>query len=111
MIQPRNGAVVMNGRTTPVRALNQMTNVQKATESGTPANPTWDSGMEAVATESSDVSGWIQKRMRSKSRAFGGLNFKSVEAGAMGEGFCSTSPLLAQGHDANSSQQDETVQG
>jgi hypothetical protein len=98
------------GRSTPARALNQMTNVQKATDSGTPVNPTWDSGMEAGGTIGPALSSTFSSVMKSSSRAFGGLNFKSTGAGARGEGLCSASSLLAHGHDESSSQQLEAAQ-
>ena len=100
----------MDGRSTPVRALTQMTNVQKATDSGTPANPTQGSGVDAVATTSCDASHKISRAVKSSSRAFGALNLRSTGAGARGAGFCSASSLLAQGHADNPSQQLDSAQ-
>lgn len=96
----------MDGRNTPVRALTQMTNVQKATESGTPVNPLWDSGTEAVAGTASENSGRKNRARKSSSRSFGAFSFRSTDAGAMGTGAGVCSLLLAHGQAVFPSQQE-----
>ncbi len=82
-----------------------MTKMQKATESGTPENPTCDLGIEAVAGTASEISGRKNKVRKSSSRAFGADNFRSVAAGMIGAGVGACSLLLAHGQEDFPAQQ------
>jgi len=82
-----------------------MTKVQNATDSGTPENPTWDSGIEAVAGTASEISGRNNKARKSSSRAFGADNFRSAAAGMIGAGVGVCSLLLAHGQEVFPPQQ------
>jgi hypothetical protein len=85
----------MDGRSTPVRALTQMTKVQKATDAGTPAKPEKMSCCgrpgETIRTGSGDRS---RRMKKSRSRAFGAGHFRSTGAGTAGDGgFCPLSSI------------------
>jgi hypothetical protein len=75
----------MNGRSTPVRALNQMTKRQKATDSGTPEYPLRGSIQDAVAATASVGGGnTAVDTIRSGAGEISG--FKSTAAGINGAG-------------------------
>jgi hypothetical protein len=92
------GAVLVNGRSTPVRALTQMTKVQKATERVTPAKPLGAlrsvSGASAIAVF---ADGWDADGVASSD--FEMSNFKSTSTCTMGCGFEFESLSPAHGQD------------
>jgi len=75
----------MAGRSTPARALNQMTKRQKATDSGTPENPLRGSIHDAVETTAFEGAG---KKAAGEIRSGAGemSGFKSNAAGINGGG-------------------------
>jgi hypothetical protein len=75
----------MNGRSTPARALNQMTKRQKATDSGTPENPLRDSVHDAVETTAFEEGG-IKAAGEVRSGEGEMSGFKSTAAGISGAG-------------------------
>ena len=95
---------MMDGRNTPARALTQMTKRQKATESGTPANPLRDSVNDSVRVTASVVGG-IEAPGLYVPGAFEMSHFRSSAAGIAGVGFGSRPFSFAHGQDRIPSQQ------
>jgi hypothetical protein len=88
----------MNGHSTPRQAQTQMTYVQKATDSGTPAYALW-----ATRSGAEIAIGLAAERTIGSSRVvgtgFAASCFKSTPAGANGAGGAAGFPSFAQGHE------------
>jgi hypothetical protein len=95
----------MDGRNTPVWAQTQIMKLQKATDSGTPANPPQRDSVEEREKARMSAGAGVTHWEFASAGAGEIRHFKSTSAGISGAGFGAESVFFAHGQDSSPSQQ------